>query len=82
MFFFDCKMENAKAYTRDCSGKLFFVVGWMDEFAFVKDVKKLRDCGICGLRNQNGCGFNLCVAPSLKNRVSVISEVAEGDLEE
>ena len=41
----------------------------------VKDVKKLRNCGICGLRSQNGRGFNLCVAPSLKNRVSVISEV-------
>ena len=51
-------------------------------FRLVKDVKKLRDCGICGMRNQNRRGFNLCVAPSLKNRVSVISEVAERDLEE
>ena len=49
--------------------------------AGVKDVKKLRNCGICGLRNQNGRGFNLCVAPSLKNWVSVISGVAERDLD-
>ena len=47
----------------------------------VKDMKMLWNCGMCGLRNQNGCGFKLCVVPLLKNRVSVISEVAEKDLE-
>ena len=47
----------------------------------VKDITMLRNCGMCELWNQNGCGFNLCVAPSLKNRVSIILEVAEKDLE-
>ena len=47
----------------------------------VKTMKRYAELQKLQISESNGHGFNLCVAPLLKNRVPVISEVAEKDLE-
>ena len=45
------------------------------------ETRKMQKCGKYGWwecrlwENADGCGFNLCVVPSLRNLVSIISEL-------